>query len=176
MKSNYIEKVNGFIVPYLAKNGYELIKTEFVTEDNNNYLRLYIDLTKEELAGREAKQKSEAETLLADTTVKRTAEAATGAEAKTPENTLSSTEAKTAEATLADTAAETTEESQADTEAGTDEETIIPGVSINDCVKVSRYLSKWLDKEDFIKEMYTMEVCSRGFLEDAATSEDKETV
>ena len=111
MKSNYIEKVNGFIVPYLAKNGYELIKTEFVTEDNNNFLRLYIDLTKTELAKRKAKQ-----------------------------------------------------------------ETITPGVSINDCVKVSRYLSKWLDKEDFIKEMYTMEVCSRGFLEDAATSEEKETV
>ena len=65
----------------------------------------------------------------------------------------------------------------ADTSAAdTNEETITPGVSINDCVKVSRYLSKWLDKEDFIKEMYTMEVCSKGFLEDAATSEEKETV
>ena len=39
------------------------------------------------------------------------------------------------------------------------------GVSINDCVKVSRYLSKWLDKEDFIKEVYTLEVCSKGFLD-----------
>ena len=45
-----------------------------------------------------------------------------------------------------------------------------PGVSINDCVKVSRYLSKWLDKEDFIKEAYTMEVCSKGFLEEAQTA------
>ena len=111
-KTNYIERVNGFIVPYLAKNGYELIKTEFVNEDNNYYLRLYIDLTEEEQAKREAKAASE--------------------------------------------------------------EPLTPGVSINDCVKVSRYLSKWLDKEDFIKEMYTMEVCSRGFLNDAGASDDKE--
>jgi len=39
-----------------------------------------------------------------------------------------------------------------------------PGININDCAKVSRYLSKWLDKEDFISEAYTLEVCSRGFL------------
>ena len=47
-----------------------------------------------------------------------------------------------------------------------------PGVSINDCVKVSRYLNKWLDKEDFINEVYTMEVCSKGFLNEAVTVEE----
>lgn len=142
MKSNYIDKINGFIVPYLAKNGYELIKTEFVTEDNNNFLRLYIDLTGEELEKRQAKLDEET--------------------ARAEEEADSSSESIEA----------ATDAAQTETE----EETITPGVSINDCVKVSRYLSKWLDKEDFIKEMYTMEVCSKGFLEDAATSEDKETL
>ncbi|MDO4962464.1 MAG: hypothetical protein Q4E57_11560 [Eubacteriales bacterium] len=116
----YVEKVNKFIVPYLGKNGFSLIKTEFVTEDGNKFLRLYIDLTEEELKKRQA---------VLD-------------------------EAKAAEA--------------AGNEAGAPdegaEEEITPGVSINDCVKVSRYLSKWLDKEDFINEEYTMEVCSKGFL------------
>lgn len=37
------------------------------------------------------------------------------------------------------------------------------GITIDDCVKVSRRLSKWLDKEDFIKEAYMLEVCSMGF-------------
>ncbi len=144
MKSNYIDKINGFIVPYLNKNGYELIKTEFVTEDNNNFLRLYIDLTGEELDKRQAKLDAENAKAEGQET-----------EATEPANNEAASEAAQAEA---------------------DEETITPGVSINDCVKVSRYLSKWLDKEDFIKEMYTMEVCSKGFLDDAATSEDKETL
>ena len=39
-----------------------------------------------------------------------------------------------------------------------------PGIGINDCAKVSRYLSTWLDKTDFISETYTLEVCSKGFL------------
>ncbi len=144
MKSNYIDKINGFIVPYLNKNGYELIKTEFVTEDNNNFLRLYIDLTGEELDKRQAKLDAENAKAEGQET-----------EATEPASAETASEAAQAEA---------------------DEETITPGVSINDCVKVSRYLSKWLDKEDFIKEMYTMEVCSKGFLDDAATSEDKETL
>ena len=170
MKSNYIEKVNGFIVPYLAKNGYELIKTEFVTEDNNNFLRLYIDLTKTELAKRKAKQEAEAgnaEAASADNAEKASAETGTVSAA--------ANEVRQSEPSGIITGG--TSSDAADTSAAdTNEETITPGVSINDCVKVSRYLSKWLDKEDFIKEMYTMEVCSRGFLEDAATSEDKETV
>ena len=175
-KTNYIERVNGFIVPYLAKNGYELIKTEFVNEDNNYYLRLYIDLTEEEQAKREAKAAGEADessdklTAAAGDDVtcgsKETVEAATGKDA--------SNQAKA----VADADTASTAPDGALAETGTDEELseepLTPGVSINDCVKVSRYLSKWLDKEDFIKEMYTMEVCSRGFLNDAAASDDKE--
>ena len=38
-------------------------------------------------------------------------------------------------------------------------------VSINDCTMISRIVSKKLDKEDFIDEAYTMEICSPGFLE-----------
>ena len=159
-KTNYIERVNGFIVPYLAKNGYELIKTEFVNEDNNYYLRLYIDLTEEEQAKREAKAAGEAD----ESSDKLTAAAGKDA----------SNQAKA----VADADTASTAPDGALAETGTDEELseepLTPGVSINDCVKVSRYLSKWLDKEDFIKEMYTMEVCSRGFLNDVAASDDKE--
>ena len=50
-------------------------------------------------------------------------------------------------------------------EAASAEEALPRGIGINDCAKVSRRLSKWLDQEDFISEMYTLEVCSRGFLE-----------
>ena len=38
-------------------------------------------------------------------------------------------------------------------------------VSINDCTMVSRIVSKKLDREDFIDDAYTMEICSPGFLE-----------
>ena len=103
----YIARINGFIEPYLGKNGYSLIRTEFVSEDGNWFLRLFIDLTEAELEKRNAEREEDQEE---------------------------------------------------------------PGVSINDCIKVSRYLSKWLDKEDFIKEAYTMEVCSKGFLEEAQTA------
>ena len=44
-------------------------------------------------------------------------------------------------------------------------------IRINDCAQVSRRLSKWLDKEDFIKEAYMLEVCSRGFLKDEGASD-----
>ncbi len=36
-------------------------------------------------------------------------------------------------------------------------------MTVNDCAAVSRRLSKWLDKEDFIDEEYMLEVCSLGF-------------
>ena len=49
----------------------------------------------------------------------------------------------------------------------------MPGIDINDCAKVSRYLGKWLDKEDFIKEAYTLEVCSKGFL-NSSNAEDND--
>ena len=141
-KTNYIERVNGFIVPYLGKNGYSLIKTEFVQEDNNWYLRLYIDLSEEELAARSEKLEAERKALAAD-----------------------------AEESDSEALNEASEEPA---EKCSEEEQETPGVSINDCVKVSRYLSKWLDKEDFIKEVYTMEVCSKGFLNDAQTSAEEE--
>ncbi|MDO4438362.1 MAG: ribosome assembly cofactor RimP [Eubacteriales bacterium] len=115
----YTKKVDAFLEPYLKKEGYVLIKTEFVEEDHNYYLRVYIDLTEETLNKRIADKKAEQE----DSEV-----------------------------------ANTEEENQA-------------GVGINDCVKVSRRLSQWLDKEDFIKEVYTLEVCSKGFLTPANDGE-----
>ena len=48
-------------------------------------------------------------------------------------------------------------------------------VSIDDCTKVSRIVSKKLDKDDFIEEAYTLEVCSKGFMEPAQTEETEET-
>jgi len=44
-------------------------------------------------------------------------------------------------------------------------------VSIDDCTMVSRIVSKKLDKDDFIDEAYTLEVCSKGFMEPAQTEE-----
>ncbi|MCR4892516.1 MAG: hypothetical protein K5989_10085 [Lachnospiraceae bacterium] len=38
------------------------------------------------------------------------------------------------------------------------------GITIDDCVLVSRIVSKQLDKEDFIEEAYTMEISSPGFM------------
>lgn len=124
-KTDYTGRVNRFISPFLEKNGYTLIGTEFVNEDGNWYLRLYIDLTEEELAKRQQEL-------------------------------------------------EQADEDTDDEAAADDDEAVVPGVSINDCVKVSRYLSKWLDKEDFIKEAYTMEVCSRGFLNGGQLSAGEE--
>ena len=36
------------------------------------------------------------------------------------------------------------------------------GISIDDCVEISRYLSDWLDERDFIDEGYILEVSSPG--------------
>lgn len=99
---NYVRRVEAYLDTFLNKDGYELIKTEFVKEDGNWYLRAYIDLLHKE----------------------------------------------------------TGEEDQEGRE-----------ISINDCAQVSRRLSKWLDKEDFIKEAYTLEVCSRGFLDETEDPE-----
>lgn len=139
-KTNYTERVEAFIVPFLTKNGYQLIKSEFVNEYGNNFLRLYIDLSDEEFAARSKKL----EDMKAETSAEQTEAAMLS------ENAIN-------EALSTDK-----EEAEDDT----------PGVSINDCVKVSRYLNKWLDKEDFINEVYTMEVCSRGFLNEAVTVEE----
>ncbi len=40
------------------------------------------------------------------------------------------------------------------------------GITIDDCVLVSRRVSKILDKEDYIKDAYTMEISSPGFMEE----------
>lgn len=44
-------------------------------------------------------------------------------------------------------------------------------VSINDCTMISRIVSKKLDKDDFIDDEYTLEVCSRGFMDDPHTED-----
>ena len=46
-------------------------------------------------------------------------------------------------------------------------------VSIGDCTLVSRIISKKLDKEDFIDDEYTLEICSRGFMDVPETEEDQ---
>ncbi len=117
MNKNYLAKTEAFIKPFLDKYGYTLLKSEFTNEEQNWYLRLYIDLTEKEAAKR---------------------------------------------------AAALEEEGMVHEE---NEENPVPGIDINDCAKVSRYLSKWLDKEDFIKETYTLEVCSKGFLDNSNTDE-----
>ena len=67
-KTNYTERVEAFIVPFLTKNGYQLIKSEFVNEYGNNFLRLYIDLSDEEFAARSKKlEEMKAETLAEQT-------------------------------------------------------------------------------------------------------------
>lgn len=38
-------------------------------------------------------------------------------------------------------------------------------VSIGDCTLVSRIVSKMLDKDDFIDDEYTLEICSKGFMD-----------
>ena len=122
----YSERTAAYLETFLEKEGYRLLKTEFVKEDGNFYLRAYIDLTDEERKKR-AEEKDTA-----------------------PETDETGMEA----------AEEVTEEA-AGAEA---EEPAEPGIGINDCAMVSRRLSKWLDKEDFIAEAYTLEVCSRGYL------------
>lgn len=44
-------------------------------------------------------------------------------------------------------------------------------MTVNDCAIVSRRLSKWLDKEDFIEEEYILEVCSLGFKDNPGSDE-----
>ena len=124
---NYVRRVNAYLDTFLAKEGYELLKTEFVKEDGNFYLRVYIDLLDKE--GSETAGDEAAEAALYP--------------AKEAESEQTSDEAM-----------ENTRE-----------------ISINDCAQVSRRLSKWLDKEDFIKEAYMLEVCSRGFLKDEGASD-----
>ena len=67
----------------------------------------------------------------------------------------------------AERAAEKEEEGAAAPEGDPAEDEIpSPEVSISDCANISRRVSKWLDKEDFIEEEYTLEVCSKGYLKE----------
>lgn len=153
----YTKRVSEYLNSFLSDEGYRLLKTEFVEEEHNYYLRAYIDLTEAEYEKRlqklrEAKQQ----------------EVSAGAEAAEEQNS------KTADAEVENGNCENGGESAQPAETETAEEAALqteeelPGVAIEDCVKVSRRLSKWLDKEDFIKEIYTLEVCSRGFLREEA--------
>lgn len=153
----YTKRTAEYLNSFLGGEGYRLIKTEFVEENHNWYLRAYIDLTEEEYQKRLRKAEE----------ARAAAEA--GAEQK-PEDGAAANGAKVEEAEAE--GAKPGEMEPADgIQHGAEEETELPGVSINDCVKVSRRLGKWLDQEDFISEMYTLEVCSQGFLKDHETSE-----
>ncbi len=48
------------------------------------------------------------------------------------------------------------------------------GITIDDCVLVSRRASKLLDKEDYIEEAYTMEISSPGFMNEPDVKGDTE--
>lgn len=124
-----------YLNTFLEKEGFELLKTEYVKEDGNRYLRAYIDLTDAEREKRKQKLAEEEK-----------------------EREESPAEADQDEATA--------EDSGPDGNGGglPEEEPAEPGIGINDCALVSRRLSKWLDKEDFIPEEYMLEVCSRGYL------------
>ena len=128
MERSYTERTEAYLNTFLEKEGYRLLKTEFVEEDHNWYLRVYIDFAE-------------------------TPETAEGGQTEVME-------APEAAVEEAPEGGETPDEAEAPA-----------GIGINDCVKVSRRLSKWLDQEDFIKEAYTLEVCSRGFLTEADTEE-----
>lgn len=141
MNKDYLTKTEAFIRPFLDKNGYTLLRSEFIEEEHSWYLRLYIDLTDEEATKRAAALENER---------------------KTHEDDITDIE----DSELVNKAVGSTDE-----DIDINEENHAPGIDINDCAKVSRYLSKWLDKEDFIKETYTLEVCSKGFLDNSNTDE-----
>ena len=44
-------------------------------------------------------------------------------------------------------------------------------MTTDDCAAVSRPLSRWLDKEDFIEDEYVLEVCSLGFKDEPEEGE-----
>jgi len=127
------DKTAAYLITFLDKEGFVLLKTEYVKEDGINYLRAYIDLSESEREKRKIKAEQE-----------RVSEEAA---AEKPEEEP------------VDTGDTEDEEGE-----GLNEETPEPGIGINDCALVSRRLSKWLDKEDFIPEEYMLEVCSRGYL------------
>jgi len=125
------EKTAAYLSTFLEKEGFVLLKTEYVKEDGINYLRAYIDLTETEREKRKLKAEEE--------------KASEEKEQSTKKSEDDSTEEEQEEGVFS-------------------EEDHEPGIGINDCALVSRRLSKWLDKEDFIPEEYMLEVCSKGYL------------
>ena len=152
----YVERVNAYLDTWLKEAGYQRIHTEFVEEDHQHYLRVYIDFA-EEAFSKDAEQEE-------------TDQTAAGAAAQAEDLNAGSGTADEANNAADDSQAETetaeadAQSSREETDAAHAEEETPRGIGINDCANVSRRLSKWLDKEDFISEMYTLEVCSRGFL------------
>lgn len=130
------EKTAFYLNTFLGKDGYILLKTEYVKEDGINYLRAYIDLSDEE----KLKRKKQIEEL------------------------QSFKETEAAKYVTEDREGKTDTEAADDTEK--EEIPAEPGIGINDCANVSRRLSKWLDKEDFIPDEYMLEVCSKGYLKE----------
>lgn len=146
MKQAITDRVEKFIAPFLAKNGFNLILCQYVNEDNYWHLRLFIDLDSEEKEKREKifQETEESEFPQNQDIVKN----------EFPQN-------------------QDTVESELPQNIAKNEKNIFTaGVTINDCAKVSRYLSKWLDKTDFIKEQYTLEVCSKGFMDESPSEAD----
>lgn len=132
-------KTAAYLGTFLEKEGFLLLKTEYVTEDGVNYLRAYLDLTDTEKAGRKEALRKQAEE-----------------EESTGEETAGEGDPDGPE--IRETGQETDGAPDAG-EAGQE-----PGIGINDCARVSRRLSKWLDREDFIPDEYILEVCSKGYL------------
>jgi len=125
------EKTAAYLSTFLEKEGFILLKTEYVKEDGINYLRAYLDLSEAEREKRKIKAEEEKASEAEEQTD-------AGPEEGSPEENRE--------------------------EDGLSEEDHEPGIGINDCALVSRRLSKWLDKEDFIPDEYMLEVCSRGYL------------
>lgn len=139
---NYVGRVNTFLDSWLEKDGYKRLLTEFVEEDHNYYLRVYIDFAD---AVKESAEESSIEHAGEN--------ALTESEAK--EGSAQKDEMPAADVLADEETAEKLEEAQ---------QGDLHTIGINDCANVSRRLSKWLDQQDFIEEAYTLEVCSRGFL------------
>ena len=144
-------KTAAYLETFLEKEGFLLLKTEYVTEDGVNYLRAYLDLTDTEKAGRKEALRKQAEE-----------EESTGEEIA-GEKDPGVPEIREAGDGPAQTGrkADGAPDEDLPEAGGVSQE---PGIGINDCARVSRRLSKWLDREDFIPDEYILEVCSKGYL------------
>lgn len=153
MYQKYTQRVESFIAPFLDKNGYRLIKCEFVNEDGNFHLRLFIDLMDNEKTKR-----------ISDISLK-SAEKFSSSTGPLMDGGFS--DMKIYDHDIKEKLSDVIDhgEEGLERESRLPENSDVIGISIDDCVKVSRYLSKWLDRVNFIKETYTLEVCSKGFID-----------